>query len=316
MLVAGLAACFTSCKKDSDETVDPGSSHAQTVIFAGETHNIKNVIAFENVQYSGNPNYSAIALIDDELVNENGGTANAAIIIFEGDIQAGTYYPKFEKEYPEVYPKVFYTTVDIESITSFDPGYFVNQLIAGEAYGAYYGSFTLQINRGDYVITTNNINVTDYEGQHGYRFEIDYEGNPKHYVFATVDEGVLNNGETDAVILTAGRMAYQFPIIGKKNIAGFIAWGIYDTPEGLITRTDMIGFQYQGDAIPTGQYTNPTLIFLEGMDTSNPAIIQAGTMNVEVNEDVYTVDINDAQINGKTYNMHYVGTLPFFDFPF
>lgn len=298
MLVAAIAAGFTSCKKEENNGNET-TTHSQTFTLGDESYDVDNAITIENIQYQDSDIYNAIVLSEGSFIGESGVDCDGVVIIFKDNISAGTYTMSSNMN---SFPKYVFTSLNVQDIVNFNLGDLMDN---DEAYIAKSGSFTLEINSGRYTITTNNIEVVNVSTNEEEDSSVDYEGKPSKYVLATVEAGNLNDGEDDVEIVTAGRMSYTFPLFGKKNIACFI------TMEG-----DMLGFYYQGDEITPGQQANPTFIYLNGMNIDDPKVSQTGSINVEVNEDVYTVDIDGAEINGATYTMHYVGTLPYFDFPF
>ena len=302
MLVAAFAMGFTSCSKDgSNNNDDQTTTHAQKFTLGETNYHVDNSTTIENIQYHGGDTYNAIVLSNGQIIGETGGEGHGIIILFNTDITAGTYEMSNNLT---AFPKYLFANLTVEDIVNFN---YDDLMAQDDVYQAVGGAFTLSMSGKKYTITTDNIEVVKVSDPEDNRdSSIDYEGTVSHYVLATVEEGNLNNGEEDAEIVTAGRMTYNLPIVGKKNIACFI------TASG-----DMIGFYYQGNEIPVGTQTNPTLIFVENMDIKNGMTTGLqGTINVEVADDVYTIDIIDSPIGHTMYNMHYVGTLPFVDFPF
>lgn len=304
MLVAAVAAGFTSCKKDSEaNNDDQTTTHAQTFTLGETTYHVDNAIAIKNIQYHDGDQYNAIILSQGNLIGEEGVEGQGIVIVFKGAIQAGTYSLVSSVD---AYPKYIFTYLSVLDVVNFD----WHELLDDErAYEASSGALNLEISGKKYTITTDNVvvrksadpNDTDDSS-------VDCEKTVSEYVLATMDKDescTVTCDEQEVEIVTAGRMEYKFPLMGKKNVACFI------TADG-----DLIGFQYQGATLPVGQLANPTFVYLEGMDINHPYGSVQGGVNIASEGDVYTVDITDAVINNKTYNMHYKGTLPFFDFPF
>ena len=299
MLAAALALGFTSCDKKTAES----ETHSQTFSLGGTSYPVDNVITIENIQYNGSDVYNAIVLYTGKLIGNTGGECKGVTIIFKGDITAGTYNLSGNDNY---FPKYVFADVSINDIINFD----ILELADDEAYIATSGSFTLE-NTGDgYTVTTSSVEVENtLDPSIVETSSVDYEGASTTYRLATVQEGTLNDGEAEANIITAGTTKYTLMIV-ETNVACFI------TDSG-----DMIGFtsvtQSFADGVPVGQYTNSTfpIIQVNITDIEHPKFATSGSISVAKDGDVYTIDITDAAINDKTYNMHYVGTLPFFNLP-
>jgi hypothetical protein len=300
MLVAALALGFTSCDKKTTES----ETHSQTFTLGGTSYPVDNVVTIENIQYNGSDVYNAIVLYTGKLIGDTGGECKGVTIIFKGNINAGTYNLSTDDNY---YPKYVFADVSINNIINFN----IFELLDNDnAYLATSGSFTLE-NTGDgYTVTTSGIEVENtWDPSIVETSSVDYEGASTTYRLATVQEGTLNDGDTDANVVTAGTTKYTLMIV-ETNVAGFI------TDSG-----DMIGFtsvtQSFADGVPVGQYTNSTfpIIQVNITDIEHPKFATSGSISVAKDGDVYTIDITDAAINGKTYNMHYVGTLPYFNLP-
>ena len=311
MLVAAFAAGFTSCdNKGSND--DENTTHAQVFTLGQQSYHVDNAITIENIQYQGSDEFDAIVLSQGELIGESGGDGQGIVILFKNTngIPAGSFSLSSEDDY---YPKYAFAHLTVDDIVNFD---WDNLMTQSDAYLGFNGLLTIEFNDEKFVITTDGIEVNKYD--------VDENGNPvvvetttssvdcektmSRYILATVQEGMLTYDDGSAPIVTAGRMAYELPAIfgGKQNLTCFIS------EEG-----DMISFVYSGDVVPTGTNDHPILMFLEGMDIENPYILSTGVLDVEALENgYYLVNIHDANINGKTYTLHYQGTLPYFDFPF
>ena len=299
MLVAALALGFTSCDKKTTES----ETHSQTFTLGGTSYPVDNVVTIENIQYNGSDVYNAIVLYTGKLIGNTGGECKGVTIIFKGNINAGTYNLSTDDNY---YPKYVFADVSINNIINFN----IFELLDNDnAYLATSGSFTLE-NTGDgYVLTTSGIEVENtWDPSIVETSSVDYEGASTTYRLATVEEGTLDDGENVANVVTAGTTKYTLMIV-ETNVAGFI------TDSG-----DMIGFtsmQSFADGVPAGQYTNSDYPIIQvnitDLEHFHPAT--SGSISVAKDGDVYTIDITDAAINGKTYNMHYVGTLPYFNLP-
>ena len=299
MLAAALAFGFTSC----DKTTTTSDTHSQTFTLGETSYPVDNVVTIENIQSDGSDVYNAILLYTGKLIGDTGGECKGVTIIFKGDIIDGTYNLSGDDNY---FPKYVFADVSINNIINFD----IWELADDNAYIATSGSFTLENTDDGYVVTTSSIEVENtWDPSIVETSSVDYEGASATYRLATVQEGTLNDGEADANIVTAGTTKYTLMIV-ETNVACFI------TDSG-----DMIGFtsaqQSFADGVPVGQYTNSTfpIIQVNITDIEHPKFATSGSISVAKDGDVYTIDITDAAINGKTYNMHYVGTLPFFNLP-
>ena len=294
MLFAALAFGFTSC----DKTTSESDTHSQTFTLGETSYDINNAITIENIQYDGSQIYNAIVLSNGQIVG-NGGNGQGIVIVFRGDILAGTYTMSYDPLNPEVsFPKYFFAELDVEDIVNFD----INDLMEQDGvYVAESGSFTLEVNDNIYTLTTDGIEVTNVKDLAIVETSsVDYEGSMLRYTLATVDEGNINGDN----IVTAGATKFTYLMMEMKVVC-------------FITETgNMLGYVYQGNTIPTGTFNNASLIYVNGMNINGGLQAGQGTITIEKNGDVYTVDVPDATIGGENYTMHYVGTLPFFDFPF
>lgn len=298
MLAAALAFGFTSC----DKTTTTSDTHSQTFTLGETSYPVDNVVTIENIQSDGSDVYNAILLYTGKLIGDTGGECKGVTIIFKGDIIDGTYNLSGDDSY---FPKYVFADVSINNIINFD----IWELADDNAYIATSGSFTLENTDDGYVVTTSSIEVENtWDPSIVETSSVDYEGASATYRLATVQEGTLNDGEADANVVTAGTTKYTLMIV-ETNVACFI------TDSG-----DMIGFtsmQSFADGVPEGQYTNSDypIIQVNIMDLEHFHPATSGSISVAKDGDVYTIDITDAAINGKTYNMHYVGTLPYFNLP-
>ncbi|MCR5035947.1 MAG: hypothetical protein K6A73_01335 [Bacteroidales bacterium] len=298
MLAAALAFGFTSC----DKTTTTSDTHSQTFTLGETSYPVDNVVTIENIQSDGSDVYNAILLYTGKLIGDTGGECKGVTIIFKGDIIDGTYNLSGDDNY---FPKYVFADVSINNIINFD----IWELADDNAYIATSGSFTLENTDDGYVVTTSSIEVENtWDPSIVETSSVDYEGASATYRLATVQEGTLNDGEADANVVTAGTTKYTLMIV-ETNVACFI------TDSG-----DMIGFtsmQSFADGVPEGQYTNSDypIIQVNIMDLEHFHPATSGSISVAKDGDVYTIDITDAAINGKTYNMHYVGTLPYFNLP-
>ena len=297
MLVASLAFAFTSCNKDKNES----ETHLQVFTLGGSSYSIDNAIAIENIQYEGSEIYNAIVLYTGSLTGEAGVEGQGVVILFRGNINAGTYNLSENENY---YPKYIFADLSVTDIVNFD----ITQLADDNAYVATSGTLNVAIADGKHTITTSGIEVKNAVNNSVESSSVDFEGVLAVYRLATVEEGTLDDGENTANVVTAGTTKYPLGLF-DLNIAGFI------TDAG-----DLIGFtstQSFTDGVPVGEYTNSDypMILVNEMDFDHLKYATGGSISVAKEGDVYTINITDATIDGKTYNMHYVGTLPFFELP-
>lgn len=293
MLIASLAFAFTSCKKTTSES----ETHTQTFILGETSYDINNVITIENIQYNGSQDYNAIVLSQGQMTGDNSGEGKGIVIVFQGAFTSGTKTLAYDPANPTAhFPLYCYAELEVADIVNFN----INDLLAqDEVYVANSGSFTLEMDNNTFTITTDGIMVEKAnDAAITETSSVDYEGDVTRFVLAKVEEGTLNEKN----IVTAGTTTIQN--LGNLKIAGFI------TETG-----DMMGFFYDGNTVPAGEHSNQTIIYFEEMDYKNTAF-SSGTINVAIENDIYTVDITGATINGVEYTMHYVGNLPHFDFPF
>lgn len=301
MLIAALAFGFTSC----DKTTSSSDTHSQTFTLGETTYDIDNVITIENIKYEGDENtYNAIVLSQGQMIGNTGGEGQGVAIVFKGDINPGTYnFTGNENEYP----KYVFADLTVEDIVNFD----IDNLDDDDAYYAISGSLTLGVDEDIFDITTDGIEVENVKDPAIVETSsVDYEGEAARYVLATVEPGsVFNNGETDANIVTAGTTKYNLMFI-ETQIVSFI------TETG-----DMLGFTSTTpftNGIPTGEFTNSDypIILIEGMNINAPKFASNGNIVIAKAGNEYTIDIANIDVNGGVYTLHYVGTMPYFDFPF
>ena len=299
MLVAAVTAGFMSCDKNTTDS----ENHSQTFTLGEESFAIDNAISILNIQYQGSDVYNTIILSQGSLIGQTGGEGRGAVIVFKGDITAGTYTMSGDEE---AFPKYFIGQVGVEDIVNFDmENYEDNE----DAYMAITGSFTLEDVDGTYVITTDGIEVINYKDNTLETSSVDFEGTTDDFILATVGTGSnLNHEEMVEPIVTAGKTTVPI-LFFSYNAACFI------TEDG-----NFIGFQSENslaNGLPVGTFTNSDypIIFVDGMDVTTVKYASEGTISISGNEGWYYVNIQ-ATINGIEYTLQYNGTVPYFDFPF
>ena len=299
-LVAAIATCFVSCQKNTSES----ENHSQTFTLGETEFNIDNAISILNIQYQGSEVYNTIILSQGRLISQSSGEGQGVVIVFKGDITAGTYTMSADED---TYPKYFITQVGVEDIVNFDLDNIENN---EDAYMAINGTLNIEIVEDKYVITTDSIEVINYKDDSLENSSIDFEGTTDDFVLATVGPGsTLSHEEMVEPIVTAGKTTISIPFIFTYNVACFI------TEEG-----NFIGFRSDNslnDGLPIGTFTNSDypIIYTQGMDITTIKDADAGTISISGNEGWYSVNIW-AMINDTEYTLHYNGTVPYFDFPF
>ncbi len=303
MLVAAFAMSFVSCEKKTTES----ETHSQTFTLGETSYSIDNAITIENIQYNGSQNYNAIVLSQSQMTGENGGKGEGVVIVFQGAITAGTYNPTFDPYNPTVsFPKYFVAELEVEDIVNFS----IDDLMSQEdVYVASAGSFTLEMDGDIFTITTDGIEVEKISDPAIIETSsVDYEGDVDRYILATVEEGNFNGTN----IVTAGWTRYQIMFV-QTNIVAFI------TEAG-----DMVGYTTTAsfnNGIPEGTYTidnSHQFIYVEGMNIKAPKFASGGEMTVTKDGEIYTIDMTGLVFDGMagTSALHYVGTMPYFEFPF
>lgn len=297
MLIAALAFSFTSCKK----TASDSETHSQTFTLNDTSYDINNAITIENIKSEGDV-YNALVFSQGQMTSNNSGETKGVVIVFKGAINAGTYNLTGNDN---DYPKYVFADITVEDIVNFD----LSNLDNAESYFAINGAFTLEINDDTYTITTDGIEVENAKDPNVFgTSSVDYEGNLTRFTLADVEAGSNLNGVN---IVTAGTTKFTVLFV-ETQIVAFI------TEEG-----DMLGFTSTSpfaNGIPTGEFTNSDypIILIEGMNINAPKFASSGNIVISKDGDLYTIDITDVNFSGvsNTYTMHYVGTMPYFDFPF
>ena len=298
MLVAAVATAFVGCKKNASES----DTHSQSFTLGETTYSVDNSVTIENIQYNDKQIYNAIVLSTGQMIGDNSGEGQSIVIVFRGNFTAGTYNLSTNLE---SFPKYFFGELEVEDIVNFS----IDDLMEQEGvYMANSGSFTLEMDGDFFTITTDGVEVEKIKDPAIVETSsADYEGDMLRYVLARVEEGTLN----EANIVTAGRTEYKLWFIDTQIVA-------FITEEG-----DMLGFTSSTpftDGVPTGEFTNDDylIILVEDMNIKAPKPATSGNINISKDGETYTIDITGVEFNGveDTYSMHYVGTMPYFDFPF
>lgn len=300
MLVAAVAAGFVGCKKTTNES----ETHSQSFTLGETSYSIDNAISILNIQYNGSQTYNAIVLSQGKFVGEAGGEGKGVAIVFRGDITPGTYTLSNDDN---AFPKYGLADVGIDDIVNFDPEHYYEN---GDGYIAITGALTIEKSGDKYVITTDGIEVMNYEDNSIIATSsVDFEGSTSDFVLATVEEGALNNGSEDAPIVTAGTTNVTIFFI-QQYFVGFIT-----------EDANMIGFTSSSslvNGLPVGEFTNTDypvyLISAMDLSTIHNATVSSTIIEKDDN-DIYTINMT-ATIAGTEYTLHYVGTMPYFDFPF
>ena len=301
MLVAAVATSFVSCRK----TTDDSDTHTQKFTLGTTSFDINNALTIESIQDSGLI-YNAIVLSQGEYVGVLGSKAKGAIIVFRGDFTPGTHNIVFDPQQPLAhFPMYLIAEHELDNIINFSLDSLMNQ---SDVYVADNGSFTLEMNQDQFTVTTTNIEVKNVKDlTQVSTSSVDFEGNVLRYVLSTVEEGDFDG--TDLV--TAGRTKLEI-FSTPYSVAAFI------TANG-----DLIGFISEtsfDNGIPEGTYSSNdnSIIYVQGMSLKTLKFATSGEASITRNGDTYTVDMTGLAIDGisGTPTMHYVGTMPNFDFPF
>ena len=301
MLVAAVATSFMSCKK----TTTDSDTHTQKYTFGTTEFDINNAIAIERIQDSGLI-YNAIVLAQGDYVGSFGAKTQGAIIIFKGDFTSGTHNLVFDPQQPLAhFPMYLIAEHEVDNIINFSLENLFNQ---ANVYVADNGSFTLEMDQDQFTVTTTDIQIKNVRDlTQVTTSSVDYEGGMLRYVLSTVEEGNFNVTN----LVTAGRTKLNI-LSTPYNVAAFI------TAEG-----NLIGFISEtsfDNGIPVGTYSSNdnSIIYVQGMSLQTLQFASSGEVTVARNGDTYTIDMTGLAINGisGTPTMHYVGTMPNFDFPF
>lgn len=313
MLVAGLATCFTSC--DGNQNENESTDHSQTFTLGETSYHVDNAISILNIQYQGSDVYNAIILSEGNLIGDEGAEGEGVIIIFKGDITAGSFTLS---DASETYPKYFIGEISVDDVVDFanniNPETYQN---SGSAYMASTGTLTIEDADTKYIFTTDGIEVNQYDVDANGNpvivetktSSIDFEGKTEDFTLATVEpESMLN----ESPIVTAGLTSFSYAIFNSDYLVFFSEDG---KMFGLISYAS-----WQGN-IPQGQITvdsaHPLLYLdLNEIDEIDASVLidnltTEGTVNIAKEGDMYVVDI----VSGDN-NLHYKGTLPQFDFFF
>ena len=301
MLVAAVATSFMSCKK----TTTDSDTHTQKYTFGTTEFDINNAIAIERIQDSGLI-YNAIVLAQGDYVGSFGAKTKGAIIVFKGDFTSGTHNLVFDPQQPLAhFPMYLIAEHEVDNIINFSLENLFNQ---ANVYVADNGSFTLEIDQDQFTVTTTDIQIKNVRDlTQVTTSSVDYEGGMLRYVLSTVEEGNFNG----TTLVTAGRTKLNI-LSTPYNVAAFI------TAEG-----NLIGFISEtsfDNGIPEGTYSSSdnSIIYVQGMSLQTLKFASSGEATVARNGDIYTIDMTGLAIDGisGTPTMHYVGTMPQFDFPF
>lgn len=300
-LAAAVATSFVSCNK----TTNDSDTHTQKFTLGAESFDIKNAITIENAKDSIGQIYNVLVLSQSEQLGTYGSKSKGAVIVFKGNFTPGTHNLVLDPQQPLAhFPMYLIADLQVDDIMNFSIDSLLNQ---ADVYVANSGSFTLAMNQNQFTVTTNNVQVLNVnETTQVKTSSIDFEGDALRYALSTVVEGNLNGNN----ILTAGRTVinlFNFP----TNIIAFVAEN--GDVIGFITSTSF------DEGIPAGTYSNSgnLIIYIQALKLSTLKFASGGEMTVAKNGDNYTIDMTGLVISGiDSPTLHYVGTMPSFDFPF
>jgi len=299
--LAVAVACFMGCEKTTTES----ETHTQKFTLGAESYDINNALTIENIKDSVGQVYNAIMLSQTENVGSFGSQTKCVIIVFRGNFTPGTYNLTFDPEHPsDHFPMYLVAEIGVDNIVNFSLNNLLNQ---ANAYAAYNGSFTLTMDQNKFTVTTTNIEVKNVKNlAETMASSVDFEDNMLRYVLSTVEEGNFNGTN----IVTAGRTVLNI-LSSSSNVVAFI------TENG-----DLVGFISSTpfeNGIPEGTYSynDNSIIYLQGMTLTSLKFASSGEISVARNGDLYTINMTGlsfSNIEGSP-TMHYVGTMPKFDFP-
>ena len=300
-LVVAVATSFMSCRK----TTTDSDTHTQKFTLGTTEFDINNAYAIENIQDSGLI-YNAIVLAQGETVGDFGQRTKGAIIVFRGNYTAGIHNLVFDPQQPLAhFPMFLIGELEVDNIINFSLETLMNQ---ADVYVADNGSFTLEMDQEQFTVTTSNIEVKNVRDlTQVTTSSADYEGNMLRYVLSTVQEGDFNGTN----LVPAGRTKLEIFSTPYSVVAFVTANGDLI---GLISETSF------DNGIPEGTYSSydNSIIYVQGMSLKTLKFALSGEASVARNGDTYTIDMTGLAIDGisGTPTLHYVGTLPNFDFPF
>ena len=278
------------------EEIEVIIKHAQAITLGASMYNIDHVTTIENIQQDGSQVYNAIVISNGNMTGNQYETAKGVILLFRGGIYSGTF--SLSSNYNS-YPKYFYVNdIGIDDMVNFD---ITNLFEQNNTYMAKSGSITIAFNGKNFTIETANIKVEKVDNPSFVTTSsIDYAGECTRFILSTVEEGYIN----DKSIVTAGTTQFVSMFIEHKTLC-------------FITETgDMIGMIYQGNTIPTGTLDAATLLYAGNMNVNSSTPINHGSITIEEYGDFYIVNMPEIYIGGHYYTLHYIGTLPYFDYPF
>lgn len=301
-LIASVATSFMGCRK----TTNDSDTHTQKYTLGDTSYDINNAMTIENIKDSVGQVYNAIMLSQTEEVGYFGSKTKGVFIVFKDDFASGIYNLAFDPEQPlDHFPMYIVTEYEVGNMLTFSLSNFLNQ---ADAYAARSGSFTLAMDGDQFTVTGTGIEVKKIKDQTQVSTSsVDFEDNMIRFVLSDVVEGDFNGTN----IVTAGRTTLN--ILGTMtDVATFI------TENGNI-----IGFSSSsasGDDLPTGTFTynDRDIFYIQDMTVTTIKYATSGEISVAKNGNTYTIDMTGLTIDGisGTPTMHYVGTMPKFEFPF
>lgn len=301
-LIAAVTTSFMSCQK----TTTDSDTHTQKYTFGATSFDINNAFTIENIKDSVGQVYNAIMLSQTEEVGYFGSKTKGVFIVFKGDFTSGTYNCVFDPKQPlDHFPMYLVAEYEVGNMLTFSLSNFLNQ---ADAYAANSGSFTLAIDGNQFTVTGTDIGVKKIKDQTQVSTSsVDFEDTMLRFVLSNVVEGNFNGTN----IATAGRTTLN--ILGSTmDVATFI------TENG-----NLIGFSSStasGDDLPTGifTYNDRDILYIQDMTLTTIKYATSGEISVAKDGDTYTIDMTGLAISSisGTPTMHYVGTMPKFEFPF
>lgn len=305
MFLAGLATCFTGCKKNDDEPKPPipPQIYSNTFTIGDETYDINVSKLIENLSF-GDFNLNIIVFASKDLQEEHN---NVICVIYYNGIELGiidiapTNYIIDSFPLPKVIAlkdcNITETLQNINNLTMFP-----------DIYTGLSGSLTLKKSGETYTIITDNMMLKHNNDE--ITGAIDFQGTLTTIPFPIVSSGSFSLNEKTYTIFQAGTIHHNFmgtdfhlmmflPIEMNKVIAIVI-----------------------GEEIPIGTFNVPLtpLLFINNfniftMQGDPPIFAIGGTIVIEKQEsDIYHITITDGKFPDITLNLEYAGKIPEFNF--
>ena len=332
ILFASIALGFTSCVK----TVSESETHSQTFTLGETSYSIDNVFvvydflhqyeAFDGY-YTAHEYRSAIILSQCEIQgNELEGRGVGIVFHDNSSILPGTYSLSYDPNQPlNHFPMLIFTELESEDFklyTSYDiymnlnkmlnlnyflePDFFSQNGYDSRVYIATSGSFTLEVVEGQFIITTDDVEVARVDDLAIVKScSVDYKGGALKYYLSEIVGGEANSKN----IVTAG-WTTRTDGNNQTNIVAFFTED--EEMAGFISTASF------ADDIPEGTYSFENCpIFYKEAGAGAPKFASSGEITVTRDGDFYVIDASGLVFNGmeSPTSLQYVGTLSYIDLP-